>query len=393
MMLAALPIFFAWYIPTIYHETWCVLMLPLFFFILRRCSIGTSNFKVLAALIMVFFILGHPLVAVGALFFIGIILIMENITKKETKTISHSFLLYSSVILLGWIALNVSLVNDLQNVIDQLVQMAMGSSTFGTAQGQASKMGLLSTIQSVLVVTIDDIIYVLLTIWTGLIILRGRWRTHPMTVTMACFLGGAMLLVVLVLFTYTHNPFRMINLNFVMIFTIPLVGYLLYTARQGGKAVLSRAIAVVIVLCMISTVFTLYQDPIEIYPNGAASRADIVGTNWFITEKEVDGSTSVILTHPVRPASLIYGEYQVRMRYDDLRYQVSDSMAHFSSFLTANRTEAMSYLMFSEYDVMAYTHVWASADKYDSGDLNHLTFSRSIDHLYTNGCLVVYSRT
>ena len=39
----------------------------------------------------------------------------------------------------------------------------------------------------------------------------------------------------IVFLTYAHNPFRLINLNFIMIFAIPMVGYLLCVSRERRR--------------------------------------------------------------------------------------------------------------------------------------------------------------
>ncbi|MDW5562425.1 MAG: hypothetical protein SA339_04290 [Methanomassiliicoccus sp.] len=390
MMMAAIPIFFAWYIPTIYHETWCVLMLPFFFFILQRCTTGKASYKALAGLMVLFFVFGHPLVAVGALLVMFITLLTQDLSRTKVRSISPSFLLFCVVILFGWIVFNAGLVRDLQNIVEQLMGLAVGASTLGTAQGQSSQMGILSIVQSILVVTVDDLIYILLSLWVGIIILKNGWRTHPMTVTMACFLGGAAFLAVMVVFTYTHNPFRMINLNFTMIFTIPLVGYLLYTFRKDKKRYRSQALAALIVVCMVATVFTMYQDPLEVYPNGALAKSEVVGNNWLITEQENGSMTYVVLTNPIRFTSLSHDEIAVRQNSN--LWNITEASPHLDPFLNANRTESMQYLIFSDYDVLAYTRTWAAADKYNASDFGSVTWSTEVNHVYMSDCLTTYTR-
>lgn len=391
MMLASMPIFFAWFVPSIFHETFCVLMLPLSFFILWRSGPGSSMFKTLLVLIMVLFVAGHPLVAIFFLLILTIKFGTEFITKKE-RTFSSSLILCGLVIFLGWIAVNALLVKSLQDVGEQLLGMVQGVSTFGSAQGQASQLGILSALQSILVCTIDDIIYALMALWVGTIIVRSRWRVHPMTQVMACFLGGSVLLAGLVLFTFTHNPFRMINLDLVMIFTIPLVGYQLYTLRCNGKVGLYRLVTVLILFCLVSTVFTVYQDPIEVFANGSVTKSEIIGSNWFISNRGDEINIYNLQTNPWRYADLIYGAFYGREN-PDIVYNMKETTAHFDSFYTANYSMSIDYLVLTKYDVAVYTQTWKAINKFNVGDFTALSLSTQADHIYTNSCLTVYLKT
>lgn len=393
MMLASMPIFFAWFIPTFFNQTLCVLLLPIFFYILWKCMSGDPRFKTLLALLVIFFIVGHPLVAMSVLLFFAIIVVIEIITKKEKKTISANMVLYGFVLLFGWIIVHALLVRDLRNITEQLLGFVEGMSTFSNASEQASQIGLLSSLQSVLVCVADDLVFALLALVAGIMILRRGWKTHPMTVLFALFLLGGAFLIALVLFTYAHNPFRLINLNFIMIFTIPLVGYVLYELRKGNKKKLGLVISVTIVFSLISSVFTVYQDPNAVFPNASVTRSEITGANWLVTEKDPDEFVFfTVQTKPWRYSDLTYGAANKRVSSDIL---VNDKTTafHFKSFLNANETSGSTYLVLTTYEKIAYTVTWAATDKFNAGDFNKLNYLDTVSHVYHTKDMNVYMRS
>lgn len=390
MMLASTPIIFAWFIPSIVHETETVLMLPLFFFILWKGIKGDPRFRLLGAGMILFFIYGHPLVAISVLMILTIILLAERLTLKEPRTFSASFVMFNFVVLTASIGANAAMVRNARAIGEQLIGMIEGTSTFGTAQGQASSLGLLSAVQSILVCTADDIIFVLLSLWLGVIIYRSGWRTHPMAVIFICFLGGSFFLAALVLFTNAHNPFRLINLNFIMIFAVPLVGYLMHKKKLDRKRFHAHLITGLVLISLVSTVFTVYQDPLQVFPNGSVTRTEIAGSNWFLTEQAVDIRVFSIQTNPWRYASMIYNEQYV-LSNPELLFSIVPTTAHFESFLENNET-GTSYLILSTYDIMGYTVTWESTNKFTTRDFDSLNELPSVNLIYTTNDLDVYCK-
>jgi hypothetical protein len=391
MMLAAIPILFAWFVPSLVHETQVVLMLPLFLFILWRGGNGDHRFRILLVAMILFFTLGHPLVAIGVLLFMATIVVGEMLMDKQPRTFSISFILFTFVMLTGWITFNSMLVQNSQVIVEQFLGLMTGISTLGTAQGQASSLGLLSALQSVLVCTIDDIVYMLLSILVGIIILRKGWRTHPLAIVWGCFLVGSIFLGAIVLFTNAHNPFRLINLNFIMIFTVPLVGYLLFSLSGQRKPMKARLISAVIVLCLVTTVFTVYQGPMEVFPNPSVTKTELDGSNWFLTQRSDDLRIYYLQTIPYRYASTIHGENYV-IHNPELDENVNETTAHFQSFLQSNYTGETNYLVLSTFDYLGYTVTWAATDKFNVQDFENLRVTTSADMIYTNSGLTIYSR-
>jgi hypothetical protein len=270
--------------------------------------------------------------------------------------------------------------------------MIEGQSTIGTAQAVASKTGVWFFMKSVVTCTIDDVIFALLALWTGYIILRSGWRSHPLTPILACLIGGELFIAVLMVFTFAHNPTRMINLNFIMVFSIPLVGYLLCRKRRDARTIKSWSITGLLLFCIVVTVFTAYQDPLMNTPNSGVTNSEYIGMGWFFVNKE-GGSTSYLMqTNPWRYAEVSYGSYYAR-DHPDIATNIAPTTDHFASFIEANDTSGMSYLIFSKYDIVAYTVVWSSLDRFNERDLNMLAASSSADAVYVSRDVSIYAHT
>jgi hypothetical protein len=194
--------------------------------------------------------------------------------------------------------------------------------------------------------------------------------------------------------TYAHNPFRLINLNFIMIFTVPLAGWVLYTLRDSGRKVLSRVVIAIIVLCLVSTVFTVYQDPDTVFPNGSVTRSEIAGANWLVTDKDTGEFTFfTVQTLPWRYSDLTYGAAYKRAN-PEIVDRDRTTTAHFASFLGANSTvPSTAYLVLTMYEEMGYSLTWAHAGKYNMDDFHKLTYRPTVDQVYKGGSFNVYARS
>ncbi len=391
MMVASLPILFAGYIPTIMHQTMMVMMLPLFFYILWRC--GESNrYKVLAAVMIVFFTLGHPLVAVGIVVILATIIITEALLKRPVRTVTPPLLLLSILALFIWVFSNAVLTKNVEANIEMLLGVVEGRTTIGAAQGTASQLGILWVLQSMLACVIDDIIYAIMAIAVGVMIFKRRSRPHLMTVVMACFLAGTIFFGATALLTYAHNINRIINLNFIMIFAVPLVGYLLFTYRKDGKRVLTLLVTVLIAISLVATVFAVYSDPMQKTPNGSISRSDVAGANWFINERPELLRTHILQSVPWRFADMIYGA-EYNKEHLAFRWNINATTAHFASYYNSSDRGDSDYLVFSTFDVDAYTRTWTPINKFTVDDFVRLDRVEPVGNIYNNGCWMVYWKT
>jgi hypothetical protein len=240
MLFASLPIFFAWFVHSVFYETLSVMMIPLFLYSLQKGRSGDIRFITLSFALVIFFALSHPLVALFLLLFLIIFFVIERLAKSQQTTVSISLVLFAGVIFLGWVATQASLVRTISITIDQLIGLIQYPKAVDIFEASSSKIGLLDTIISVLACIIDDIIFMILAIWAAVVIWKNTWRKGPIGLYFAGFIGGMVFLVALIVMTSLHNPYRFVNLNFNMILTIPLVGFLLYQKRKLGKMKTAR---------------------------------------------------------------------------------------------------------------------------------------------------------
>jgi hypothetical protein len=390
MTFASFPILFAWYVPPIYYETLCVLMLPIFLFTLQKGGSWNIRFLLLTFVLFVFFTFGHILVAFILLLFLIIIFAIEQLSKSERPTVSVSLLILSGLILIFWIVTQAALAHSVNAIINQIFGFSSNMTSFTDFQNSASKLGFMNTLQALLACTIDDIIFAILAIWAATIIFRNYWKTNPVTKYFACFIGGLVFLGALIAVAFIHNPFRLVNLNFTMIFSIPLIGFLLYHKLKNGKVTTARLIIVLILVSLITSTFSIYQDPIQKYPNEAITISETSGVNWFINQKDNGTNTSILQTSSWRFADMIYGHVYVMNNAKSFIEKETDS--HFMTIMSSNNSIESTYMIISSFDRQAYTKVWESSNRFNDNDFQALSLSNMVNKNFDNGGFSSYLR-
>jgi len=388
MLFASLPLFFATFIPPIIYEALCVLMIPIFLYSLQKSKSKDIRYISIICVFFVFFTLGHPLVSLALLLYMIIIFVTERFFRLEKKTVTGPLLLFSSVVFFIWIANQAVLVNSITITLNQMIS-GPSQTALTDFEGFASKLGLLTTVQSILSSTIDDIIFILLSIWAIILIWKNAWRTNSITPYFACFIGGTILLATLIV-TTNQSPSRFVNLNFNMIFTIPLVGFLLYQKQKNGKVTLVRLILFLIVVSLIVSISSIYQDPIQMTPNGTITISETSGVNWFINQKNATIGILTVYTEPSRFADMIYGHIYSQNHAES--FIKKDPGNHFTSIMSSNKTIENSYLIISSYDRDAYTTLWQNVNRYEEKDFQALPLSNMINKNFDNGGFSCYIR-
>jgi hypothetical protein len=334
--------------------------------------------------------LGHILVAFGLLLFLIIIFTSEKYIKLDKKTVTIPLLLLCFAILLLWILNQVSLTHSIIRVLTQIFGLSPNITTFTSFENIASTAGLWNTIQSIIACTIDDIIYISLALWAVLIIFKNKWRTIPVTKYFACLMGGALFLLVLILTSYTHTPFRLINLNFVMIFTFPLIAFLILHKFRQRRIRTVRLVVALILVSLIASTLSIYPDPMQYNPNLMITSSETTGANWLINQKSDDLNTSVIQTSIQRFSDFIYGHVYTS---DNIASLLENETAnHFSDILSSNESVEDMYQIVSTFDEEAYTEVWANTNRFVERDFKALALSSMVNKNYVNGGFSCYIR-
>jgi len=390
MSLSSFIIIFAWFVPSIYYETFCVLMLPLFLYFIHKAELQNIRYMIIAIILFALFTLSHILVAFGLLLFLIIFFLSEKYVNSERRTVTIPLLLICIAILLLWVLNQVSLTHSIIRVFNQIFGLSPNITTFTSFENIASRAGLWNTVQSVIACTIDDIIYIALALWAFFIIFRNNWRRNPVTKYFACLIGGMLFLLVLILTSYTHNPFRLINLNFVMIFTFPLIAFLVLYKLKQRRVNTVRFVILLILVSLVASTFSIYPDPIQFNPNLTITASETSGANWLINQKDQYTNTSVIQTSIQRFSDLIYGHiYTV----DNIRSLLeNETTNHFATIMSSNETVEDMYQIVSTFDEEAYNQVWKNSNRFVNEDFQALALSNMVNKNYENGGFSCYLR-
>ena len=390
MSLSSFIIIFAWFVPSIYYETFCVLMLPLFLYFIHKAELQNIRYMIIAIILFALFTLSHILVAFGLLLFLIIFFLSEKYVNSERRTVTIPLLLICIAILLLWVLNQVSLTHSIIRVLNQIFGLSPNITTFTSFENIASRAGLWNTVQSVIACTIDDVIYIALALWASFIIFRNNWRRNPVTKYFACLIGGMLFLLVLILTSYTHNPFRLINLNFVMIFTFPLIAFLVLFKLKQRRVNTVRFVILLILVSLVASTFSIYPDPIQFNPNLTITASETSGANWLINQKDQYTNTSVIQTSIQRFSDLIYGHiYTV----DNIRSLLeNETTNHFATIMSSNETVEDTYQIVSTFDEEAYNQVWKNSNRFVNEDFQALALSNMVNKNYENGGFSCYLR-
>ena len=203
-------------------------------------------------------------------------------------------------------------------------------------------------------------------------------------------MGGSVFVGGLILTTALHTPIRLINLNFNMILTIPLVGFLLFTKIRDGKLNSARMIAILVLVSIVFASLSIYQDPVQMTPNGTVTSTEASGANWYIAERDDGIEYFGLQTIPWRFADMVYGHEYV-LEHQSLLI-LNDPGNHFSTITSSNESIGDSYLAVSTYDKMAYTTVWAASDRFNANDFQGLAYSDKVMKNFDNGGFQCYLR-
>ena len=390
MLFASVPIFFAGFLAPLYYQSLAVMVLPLLFYCLRRGATGDGRFRAIAFILIIFFVLTHQIVAMGVLLFMAIMFLIEQKAPHGSRSVSPALVLFVFVTLFAWIFTQGFLTHSVTSIFQQILDSFSGQSTFTYAQTAIAKVGIWSTIRSVLVFIADDLVFLFLSLLAGVVIWKKASRLDPIFVYFLCLVGGCSMLLVLMFIATVHSsPVRLINLNFAMIFSVPLVGYLLYRQRNRGHRLKAGLIIVAILFSIFASTASFYWDPTNLNPNGTISASEVPGNNWIISLQDEHRNSSILFNVPSRFADMLYGR-EYKLEHPNIVYGVMDPGDHFKEPLSANQSYTGSYLIVTTFDQEAYTKVWPDFGRFTSNDFQAIDESMVISKIYANPGISCY---
>jgi len=385
-ILASTPIFFAWVSTAIYHQLLSVLMLPFFFYLLQKNS--DYRFRFLSIIIIIMYPFFHPITGIVFLLYMTVFFISEKLNLvEERKSISKSLLLLSFVALIIWFIQQYSLLRNIKTVLFQLMSLLKTQTSFDIALS-LTRVGIFKSMRVLILMIADEIIFSLISLFViyqvllrkGVPILKKFYKISM------CLIIGNLFLSLIFFFSSAHQPYRLINLNFNMILTPPLVGYLIYNFSINNKKDKTVLILGLIVFSSVIAIFSLYPSPITNLRNSQVTTMDIMGMNWLITQKNLEIKTADVLTPVFRFADLIYG-CEFRRQRSDL-YSDWDTPVHFG--FNDDRIfpiDEYRYLAITEYDMKPYImELWIVFEPpFYREDFIKINYCINVDKIYENG--------
>jgi hypothetical protein len=384
VLLASIPIFFAWFPVSIYHQMLSVWTLPFFFYCLYRNQ--DIRYRLICIIMCIVYPFWHPLTAVFVCFYLIVWFLIDRYSNNTNKNVSLSLILISLVGMLAWFINQYALLDSMSVVVSQLFGLSDRPSAATQAVYQASKLGFFSTIKTIYLMINDDLIYYVLSLISAYILVKQnnsffRKKLFPI---IASLISGSILLFIIFILTGTHNALRLVNLNINMIFTPLLIGYLLYYIFQIKQKVKYFLVLLLIGASVSTSIISLYPSPMTKYPNEQVTQSDITGTKWLISKKSNEIGTSNIITPITRFSDLIYGR-----RYRKSRADIRSCFAIPDHFGIEHECrfpiDKNIYLTITDFDIRSYTEVWKDIDRYTKEDFYKLNLCDNADKIYENG--------
>jgi hypothetical protein len=378
-VIASVPLFFAWFFPTIYYMLISTLILPLLFYILNKNS--DSRYRVLVVILCLILPFTHPIISLIFLSYLICMYVEEILSDKPHKVslpLIMIFLITSSIWFLGQYALTKNAITILEQIQNTLLQRSSDTTTLTVATGYFDKLGYLTAIKSLLTMTFDELMYYTFSLLSIFFIFKNSEKgLKPISL---CFIFGSIFYIFLFISSQAHTPYRFINLDANMIFTPLLLGYLMVSLRKRYRMILS----LIIILSVITAVASLYQSPITTYPNDQFTAYDISGGKWLVDYKNENIPTITLLSPLNRYSSLIYGSKYTSIHKSSVRPWSSfptDLNSFEIGIFPANFTQ---YFLITEYEKQAYSTVWKGVGQVNESDLTSVNSCKNVYHIYDN---------
>jgi hypothetical protein len=391
-LVAAVPLFFASFLLTIYHMTVAALLLPLLFYLLNNGH--RYQYVVLLVLFMLVLPFTHPFIVI--MFFVYLVLLYFFLLMSDKKrglvplqiSIKPTILLILLIWWTQWFIQTYALLRSGKSIFSQIFSSStIELSTGDLAQQYIQQIGLLKVIQTAFLAQIDELIYLALGC-IALCYIYAKIRNPEDFHEKIKYYGslaviGCLTLFITAFFLRLHNPVRILNLNFNVLLCVPIVGYLLYETLIRKNSFWTFVLIFFIVISGFSSYLTLYQSPNVYTPNDQVTKTELVGMQWFIDNKCTQIPTSDFMSPVTRYVHLIYGyTYGTDNKHIIAGQEI---LPHFSQInnwrYTTNET---TYIIVTQYDITAYTEVWSDVNKFDVNDFNAFNHFENTNLVYDN---------
>lgn len=392
-IISSIPFFFAYFSTTIYHMTLAVYMLPLFFYLLKKRK--DPRFTFLGIILLLTYPFFHPIISFFVLLYlIGLIISEHYVYNINLKKISLNLFLVGAVSLTSWFFYQKLLFEQFSLVLLQLLNMYNTETSFVLTQRYATKVMTLDSAQYLLTPFYDDFIYCILFLVSIYVILSKNniFNKKNFLEIILYFIIGNSALTLLFLISRIHNPIRLLTLNENIIFTLIIVGYLLYYFAKNNAKSKFLIVICLILIAQLTSILSIYQSPISLLPNDQVTRSEFAGMDWLISKKNISYSTTNVMSPVYRYSDLIYGCNYTFSRTDLYQDLILDDHFGISTDLGNSLIFPIDkdrYLVITKYDVQTYTVVWKEINRFSKQDFNKISLCRNVDKIYSNEAIVI----
>jgi len=382
-VIASIPLFFAWFFATIYYMLISTLMLPLLFYILNKNT--DFRYRILAIILCLVLPFTHPIISLILLLYLICMFFEETLLDHKSYKVSLRlimiFLITSSIWYLAQYSLTKNAIEILEQAENSLLMKSSGDTTLTVATGYLNKLGYLTAVKSLLIMTFDELMYYILSFISIFIIFKNPKKDfEDLKPVSLCFISGSIFYIFLFISSRAHTPYRFINLDANMIFAPLLLGYFMVFLNKQYRKVLN----LIIIISIITAIASLYQSPITMYPNDQFTAYDISGGKWLLDSKSEDIPTITLLSPLNRYSSLIYGSKYSFLHKSSVRPWSSfpaDSSSFETGIFPANNTQ---YFSITQYEKQAYSTVWKDIGQFNESHLTSINSCKNVYHIYNN---------
>ncbi len=416
---ASAPLFFSLFLTGMYPHLLSVLMLPLIYYLYfkQETEIRSIGFKILFIIFIIAYPFFHPITALMIICFLATMEVSKHfyfsltMDERGTGNISFNPILISLVTFTIWILSFKQFRGNLKYLLDFLSGEANYMTQTTTTVGLLEKYGisLLGFAEIIGKMLGDDLIYSAISVVAIWLIYKKAFKSDYSRSYLNLFrlslwfVFGWMITIAFSLVFHIHDPYRIINLNFCMVVTPILAGYVfLRILNQSSYTTTKRSIVFIICLFLIIVpsilgIFSLYTSNYIRQPNSQVTLTEVRGMNWYFNYKNDNMKSLEIGALVYRFADALMG-YSWKMNRKDIptrsdgesRY-IPDHFSymqhdHLGDNLTENR-----YAILTNYDKLVYTTMWGYLERFTQEEFDKFeTIDQTVAKIYCNEGMSVY---
>lgn len=154
--------------------------------------------------------------------------------------------------------------------------------------------------------------------------------------------------------------------------------------RRSSRTLALLTFGCLIGLSSIISIFSVYASPYISQPNNQITLKDMIGTKWFIDEKDMSLGNIFIMSPPVSFAEGIIGFTSADERSDLFGSQAADHFGYNGRNKLGAEYPRDAYLTLTAYDRTIYNTVWKEVGRFNNADFEKLGNDSTVSEIYSN---------